>query len=62
MICGGTTPALATSYTFVNPVIALLLGVSLGGESVTSHEWIAVAIIVVGVAVVIAGRGVRHEG
>jgi drug/metabolite transporter (DMT)-like permease len=54
-----TTPALATSYTFVNPMIALLLGVQLGGEHVTSHEWAAVAIIVVGVAGVIIGRGRR---
>jgi drug/metabolite transporter (DMT)-like permease len=59
VLLSNTTPALATSYTFVNPVIALILGVSFGGEIVTRDEWIAVAIIIVGVTIVIVGRGVR---
>jgi drug/metabolite transporter (DMT)-like permease len=46
-----TRPAVATSNSFVNPVIAMLLGVSLGGEMVTRQEWLAVGIIVVGVTV-----------
>jgi len=33
----------------VNPVIAMLLGVSLGGETVTVYEWWAVAVIMCGV-------------
>jgi len=44
-----TTPALATSYTYVNPVVALLLGVTLGEERVTGFEWLAVAIVLCGV-------------
>ena len=44
-----TTPALATSYTYVNPVVALLLGVTLGEELVTGFEWLAVAIVLCGV-------------
>jgi drug/metabolite transporter (DMT)-like permease len=44
-----TTPALATSYTYVNPVVALLLGVTLGQELVTGFEWIAVAVVLCGV-------------
>jgi drug/metabolite transporter (DMT)-like permease len=51
-----TTPALAASYSFVNPVIAMLLGISLGGETVTQYEWLAVGIIVVGVTVLVLGR------
>lgn len=51
-----TRPALATSNSFVNPVVGVLLGVSLGGESVTSHEWLAIAIITVGVTVLMLGR------
>ena len=35
------SPAMATSYAFVNPVIALLLGVAFAGEAVTGGEWIA---------------------
>jgi drug/metabolite transporter (DMT)-like permease len=44
-----TTPALATSYTYVNPVVALLLGVTLGQELVTGFEWVAVAVVLCGV-------------
>ena len=44
-----TTPALATSYTYVNPVVALLLGVTLGQEVVSRFEWLAVAIALCGV-------------
>jgi drug/metabolite transporter (DMT)-like permease len=51
-----TRPALATSNSFVNPVIAMLLGVSLGGEAVTRQEWLAVGIIVLGVAVLVLSR------
>lgn len=51
-----TRPALATSNSFVNPVIAMLLGVSLGGEIVTRQEWLAVGIIVLGVTVLVLSR------
>jgi len=51
-----TSPALASSNSFVNPVIGMLLGVSLGGEKVTSHEWFAVGIVVLGVTTLILGR------
>jgi drug/metabolite transporter (DMT)-like permease len=56
VLLGNTRPALASSNSFVNPVIGLLLGVSLGGETVTSHEWVAVGIIVLGVTVLVLGR------
>lgn len=48
--------ALAASYTFVNPVIALGLGVWLGGETVTQFEWAAAAIITAGVVLLVLGR------
>jgi drug/metabolite transporter (DMT)-like permease len=32
---------LASSYSFVNPVIAMLLGVTLAGEHISRHEWLA---------------------
>lgn len=56
VLLANTGPALASSNSFVNPVIAMLLGISLGGETVTSHEWLAVGIIVLGVTVLILGR------
>jgi drug/metabolite transporter (DMT)-like permease len=55
-LLGHATPAVATSYAFVNPVIALLLGVLLGGESVTSGEWIACGVILAGVVLVFRGK------
>lgn len=48
--------ALASSYTFVNPVIALALGISLGGEVVTGFEWAAAAVITAGVLLLVMGR------
>jgi len=48
--------ALAASYSFVNPIIGMLLGVTLGSELVTNHEWWAVAIIVCGVILLIFGK------
>jgi drug/metabolite transporter (DMT)-like permease len=49
-------PALATSYAFVNPVIALLLGVGVGGESVSGGEWIACGVILCGVMLILRGK------
>lgn len=43
-------PALASSYSYVNPVVALILGVVLLGESVTPLSLLAIGIIVAGVA------------
>lgn len=51
-----TSAALATSYSFVNPVIALLLGIGLGGETVAAYEWLAVGVIVFGVVMLVLGR------
>ena len=55
-LLANTRPALATSNSFVNPVIAMFLGVSIGGEMVAPQEWLAVGIIVFGIAVLIVGR------
>lgn len=46
---------LASSYTFVNPVIAMLLGVAVLGEVVTPFEWIAAGIVLVGVVLMLRG-------
>jgi drug/metabolite transporter (DMT)-like permease len=56
MVLLARTPAgLAASYTFVNPVIALFLGIAFGGESVTTQEWAATGVILVGVILLLAG-------
>lgn len=48
--------ALASSYTFVNPVIAMLLGVWLAGEVVTRFEWYAVGVVLAGVLLLLFKR------
>lgn len=48
--------ALASSYALVNPVVALALGISLGGESVTRNEWLACAVVLSGVLVMFLAR------
>ncbi|MFS2050839.1 EamA family transporter [Variovorax sp. CT11-76] len=51
--------ALAASYTFVNPVIAMLLGVWIAGETVTRFEWYAVTVILAGVLMLLLKRSAR---
>lgn len=60
VLLANTSTTLASSYTFVNPVIAMLLGISLGGESVSPIEWFAVTVIIAGVTVVMLARGRRQ--
>lgn len=48
-----TRPALASSYAYVNPVVALVLGAVLAGEPLSSGRLFACAIIVAGVVVVV---------
>lgn len=49
-------PVLATSYAYVNPVIAVLLGIGLGGETLTLFALIALPIILLGVALVTTAK------
>jgi drug/metabolite transporter (DMT)-like permease len=46
---------LASSYTFVNPVIAMLLGVAAAGEVVSGYEWMAAGVVLVGVVLMLSG-------
>ncbi len=49
-------PALATSYAYVNPIVAIVLGVWLGRETITGSAWIALPLIVTAVALIAAKR------
>jgi len=49
LLLARASAAVASSYTFVNPVIAMLLGVAVLGEVVTGFEWLAAAVVLVGV-------------
>ena len=46
-------PALATSYAFVNPLVAMVLGTSIVHEQIGVYEMIAMAIILLGVSLVL---------
>jgi len=46
---------LASSYTFVNPVIAMLLGVAVAGETISRFEWIAAGVVLCGVVLMLRG-------
>lgn len=50
------SPAVATSYAYVNPVVAVLLGTGFGGEYLSSTEWVALGIIIMAVVLVTLGK------
>ena len=53
-----TTAAKASTYAYVNPVVAVLLGWAIGHEPVTSRTVLAAAVILGGVAIItITGEG-----
>lgn len=54
-------PSLALSYAFINPAIALGLGVLLGGEHITGSALIALPVILIGVAFVAFRRKAAAE-
>ncbi|WP_284619983.1 drug/metabolite exporter YedA [Aquabacterium humicola] len=55
-LLANTSPGLASSYTFVNPVIAMLLGVALAGERITPAEWLAAGVILAGVVLLLRAK------
>jgi drug/metabolite transporter (DMT)-like permease len=52
-------PTVATSYAYVNPLIAVALGVGLGREQIHSLTWLAAGVIVAGVALMTLSRRSR---
>jgi drug/metabolite transporter (DMT)-like permease len=49
-------PAVATSYAYVNPPVAVLLGVWLGGETLGADSLAAMAVILAGVGLITLSR------
>jgi drug/metabolite transporter (DMT)-like permease len=56
LLLARTSATLAASYSLVNPVVALFLGVTLGGETVSTWEWIAAGVVMIGVVLLFSGR------
>ncbi|WP_449549992.1 drug/metabolite exporter YedA [Lelliottia amnigena] len=50
------SPAVATSYAYVNPVVAVLLGTSFAGETLSPVEWLALGVIIMAVVLVTLGK------
>lgn len=55
-LLGATRPAVATSYAYVNPVLAVGLGVALGGERPGPSALAATLLVALGVAVLATGK------
>jgi drug/metabolite transporter (DMT)-like permease len=51
-----TTPAMASTYAFVNPVVAVLLGAVVGGEHIAMRTLAAMCIIVLAVVLLVVPR------
>ncbi|MBP7369859.1 MAG: drug/metabolite exporter YedA [Arenimonas sp.] len=54
-------PALATSYAYVNPPIALLLGVTLLDEPLNSHTVVAMILILMSIGIVTLGKRLHQS-
>ena len=49
-------PSIATTFSYVNPIIAMVLGWFLYGEPITWRTVIAVAVIVAGVCLIVSTK------
>ncbi len=56
------SPTAVGTYAYVNPVVAVLLGVAVGNERLPALAWVAMSIIVGGVALVSLVDGRRRAG
>ena len=56
------SPAKASTYAYVNPLVAVLLGWAIAGESVTTRTLAAAAIILTGGAMITASHGRPEAG
>lgn len=56
VLLDNASPALASSYAFVNPIVGMALGVALGGETISRFEFAAALVVLMGVVIVVRGR------
>ena len=50
-----SSPAVAGSYSFVNPAVALWVGVALGGELLTGWVYLAMPLVFAALALILYG-------
>jgi drug/metabolite transporter (DMT)-like permease len=51
-----STPARVSTYAYVNPVVALILGCTIGGETLTPRMMLAAGIVLVSVIIILTPR------
>jgi drug/metabolite transporter (DMT)-like permease len=51
-----TPTAVSSSYAYVNPLIGLVLGVTLGGETLHLLEWLSAVLVTGSVVLMLRGR------
>ena len=51
-----STPARISTYAYVNPVVALILGCTIGGETLTPRMLVAAGIVVVSVIIILTPK------
>lgn len=56
-----TTVSRVSTYAYVNPIVAVFLGWALAGEALTPRVFVAAAVIVGAVALIIRAGGDEHE-
>jgi len=61
LLLATASAGLASSYTFVNPVIAMLLGVAVLDEVVSRFEWLAAFVVLVGVVLMLRGAALARR-
>lgn len=54
-------PTLATSYAYANPIVAIVLGVTIGDETISGPAWVALPVILVGLAIVGYAQSARVQ-
>lgn len=53
-------PTRVSSYAYVNPVFALILGAALAGERLASLQWAGAALVLAGVVATLMGKHTTH--
>lgn len=56
-----STPALVSTYAYVNPIVAVFLGWMFAGEAVGTRMFIAAAVIIAGVAIITAAKNKKRS-
>lgn len=55
------SPLIASSNTFVNPVVAFVVGILFANETIAQNEYIALAVIIVGVVLILTSNNSEKE-